>query len=208
MLVGVAFLPLLFPPSGKIGILHYKRVKLRKHMRQIHVPLSSCFQPFQFIACPCLRTSIKYALWQDVSANTSIQIGSQYIHVCTYRIYSETFFSKGVSWDMPMVLRRPSRVCWQIGKTPGAVSYKQWFKNSFLPDILLYIMYSKISGRKKVFKSLFLFPVFNRISQSCDRKYAVENANYIALFWRPFWKNRTIFRLCIPNRIKWRPPVY
>ena len=62
MLVGVAFLPLLFPPSGKIGILHYKRVKLRKHMRQIHVPLSSCFQPFQFIACPCLRTSIKYAL--------------------------------------------------------------------------------------------------------------------------------------------------
>ena len=109
---------------------------------------------------------------------------------------------------MPMVLRRPSRVCWQIGKTPGAVSYKQWFKNSFLPDILLYIMYSKISGRKKVFKSLFLFPVFNRISQSCDRKYAVENANYIALFWRPFWKNRTIFRLCIPNRIKWRPPVY
>ena len=95
---------------------------------------------------------------------------------------------------MPMVLRRPSRVCWQIGKTPGAVSYKQWFK--------------KISGRKEVFKSLFLFPVFNRISQSCDRKYAVENANYIALFWRPFWKNRTIFRLCIPNRIKWRPPVY
>ena len=52
---------------------------------------------------------------------------------------------------MPMVLRRPSRVYWQIGKTPGAVSYKQWFKNSFLPDILLYIMYSKISGRKKGF---------------------------------------------------------
>ena len=121
MLVGVAFLPLLFPPSGKIGILHYKRVKLRKHMRQIHVPLSSCFQPFQFIACPCLRTSIKYALWQDVSANTSIQIGSQYIHVPSFSC--EKYLRKGVSWDMPMVLRRPSRICWQIGKTPRIVSY-------------------------------------------------------------------------------------
>ena len=34
MLVGVAFLPLSFPPSRNIGILHHKKANLRKHMRQ------------------------------------------------------------------------------------------------------------------------------------------------------------------------------
>ena len=92
---------------------------------------------------------------------------------------------------MPMVLRRPSRICWQIGKTQGVVSiHVQWIFLSYsniksynrkyplnqLLHIWLYIMYSKISGRKKVFKSLF-FLVFNRIFQSCDKKDSVENAN-------------------------------
>ena len=34
MLVGVAFLPTSFPPSRTVGILHHKKAKLRKHMRQ------------------------------------------------------------------------------------------------------------------------------------------------------------------------------
>ena len=35
MLVGVAFLPPSFPPVlQNIGILHHKKAKLRKHMRQ------------------------------------------------------------------------------------------------------------------------------------------------------------------------------
>ena len=35
MLVGVAFLPLSFPPSGTyLGILHHKKAKLRNNMRQ------------------------------------------------------------------------------------------------------------------------------------------------------------------------------
>ena len=33
MLVGVATLPPLFPPSRNIGILHYKNAKLRKHLQ-------------------------------------------------------------------------------------------------------------------------------------------------------------------------------
>ena len=34
MLVGVASLPPSFPASQNIGILHHKKAKLRKHMRQ------------------------------------------------------------------------------------------------------------------------------------------------------------------------------
>ena len=86
---------------------------------------------------------------------------------------------------MPMVLRRPSRICWQIGKTPGAVSnHVQWIflsesniksynRKYPLNQLFHILLYSKISERKK---SLF-FPVFNRIFQSCDKKNAVENAN-------------------------------
>ena len=34
MLVGVTFLPPSFPPSRTYDILHHKKAKLRKHMRQ------------------------------------------------------------------------------------------------------------------------------------------------------------------------------
>ena len=63
---------------------------------------------------------------------------------------------------MPMVLRRPSRICWQIGKTPRIVSYSCAMKqdsnmksyNRKYIDIKSIIPYF---GRKKVFKSLFFF---------------------------------------------------